>query len=691
MICFKSQQAWVFRHRTHAVFFHNFQCFNIKYRGALSVFVHRLKREAVKEVENQNLRRNRFFHDVFKRNIITWIALLLVVLTALIFFLIHISNDVEEEEGRVLTCPTSKQEIVWLISCGEGKVVYCKNGMFYTVSADISNRNEDITDTYVVLSYENNNISGIRPVKEVKSGRLLSYSENSVKIWEKNKEEEYEYGEDLAVLEENDSDSAGRMSVRNSISESDISQLGSREAVFFMEEDRLVGIMVVKQKQTMIRVLLNAGYYKGLYHKKVVISCSEAFTMSCGKRTKQYKKGKKLIILPENSLLKQDSLIFTSKNGGRFTIEGISRAEKPVYPGSIELVKRDKGIMVINELPLEDYLCRVVNSEMPESFGLEALKAQAVCARSYAAIKLKTSEYHVYGADVDDSTLCQVYNNQAMNTTTVEAVRATKGQVLWKDGHVETAYYFSTSCGHTSTVDQVWGKGEESEDGNWQIDVFSDSSKNDGEAKEVIKRISQKNLSKEEVMTAFLLGETPFSDEHMLEKDEPWYRWQVSMSKKEWGDAIKKNLQEATKNPNTSIFKKNSNGKWENVRISDFGTLNAIKVLKREKSGLVTEIELKGTKASVKLCGEYMIRKILLSEDAVILRQDNTKVEDFPLLPSAYFSFRATKNGWVLYGGGYGHGVGMSQYGAKDLAKKGCTYRQILGFYYPGCMLKEGF
>lgn len=640
---------------------------------------------------NKDIRGKNFFRQVFRRNIITWIALIVVILTAFGFFLMHIKeNDVEEEE-RVLSVPKIRQEIVWIVSCRGSRITYYKQGNEYAKSAEISAKNEGISDTYAILSYKNDRITGIKQLNEVKSGRVLSYSEDSVNILEKNNETELVLEKDAPILEEDDFSLRERRGSYSSISDLGIEQIGSREANFFMNEGKVVGIMVKKQEETMIRVLLNEGNYRGLYHDKVTISCSEAFTMTCGKRKKNYAKGKKLTIMKQNALFKQDSLVFSSKKGGSFTIEGIERSAKLSYPGKIEFIKRSEGIMVINELPLDEYLCRVVNSEMPESFGLEALKAQAVCARSYAAIKLKQSDFHRYGADVDDSTQCQVYNNQAMNPTATKAVNATKGQVLWKDGHIETAYYFSTSCGHTSTKEQVWGTGGAANNGNWQIDVFSDDAKKNGKTKEVIATISEKNLSKEDSMTAFLMGEAPFSNKLMLEKDDPWYRWQVKMSKNDWGKSIKKRLAEETASPNTNIFKKNSKGAWENARISDFGSLTGVKVLKREKSGLVTQIELEGTKETVKVQGEYCIRKILMPANAPIVKQDKTKVENFPLLPSAYFSFSSTKTDWILTGGGYGHGVGMSQYGAKDLGERGCTYLQILKYYYPDCQLKEGF
>ena len=75
----------------------------------------------------------------------------------------------------------------------------------------------------------------------------------------------------------------------------------------------------------------------------------------------------------------------------------------PSYRGSLELEKQQDGIVVINEVLLEEYLYAVVPSEMPSSYPLEALKAQAVCARTYAYAKMLHAGLPADGAHVDDS------------------------------------------------------------------------------------------------------------------------------------------------------------------------------------------------------------------------------------------------------------------------------------------------
>ena len=106
---------------------------------------------------------------------------------------------------------------------------------------------------------------------------------------------------------------------------------------------------------------------------------------------------------------------------------------------------------MINELSVEDYLKAVVPSEMPSSYGMEALKAQAVCARTYAYKQMEDARLKEYGADVDDSVNFQVYRNLSPTEPTDQAVESTRGEILCQNGEPIEAYYFSTSSGRTST------------------------------------------------------------------------------------------------------------------------------------------------------------------------------------------------------------------------------------------------
>ena len=122
----------------------------------------------------------------------------------------------------------------------------------------------------------------------------------------------------------------------------------------------------------------------------------------------------------------------------------------------------EEGLLVVNELDLEMYLRYVVPSEMPSSYEKEALKAQAVCARTYACARIREKTWENYHADVDDSVESQVYHNMEAQPETDAAVAETEGKIITCGGEPIQAYFFSTSCGKTST-DEVWNTAETAE------------------------------------------------------------------------------------------------------------------------------------------------------------------------------------------------------------------------------------
>ena len=131
--------------------------------------------------------------------------------------------------------------------------------------------------------------------------------------------------------------------------------------------------------------------------------------------------------------------------------------EREDYRGIIEVIEEEDGFVVINELPIEEYLYSVVPSEMPASYPIEALKAQAICARTYAYLHVLSPGYPKWNAHVDDTTAYQVYHSVEECVETTGAVNETEGMVLCAPGGNELAqtYYYSTSCGYGSDA-HVW-------------------------------------------------------------------------------------------------------------------------------------------------------------------------------------------------------------------------------------------
>ena len=97
---------------------------------------------------------------------------------------------------------------------------------------------------------------------------------------------------------------------------------------------------------------------------------------------------------------------------------------------------------------------------MPIRFGLEALKVQAVAARSYAVRAIQSSGFRFYGAHLDDSTSSQVYNNISVQEIATHAVEATSGIIAFYGNEIVDTRFFSTSCGYTANIHEVWSNQE---------------------------------------------------------------------------------------------------------------------------------------------------------------------------------------------------------------------------------------
>ena len=144
---------------------------------------------------------------------------------------------------------------------------------------------------------------------------------------------------------------------------------------------------------------------------------------------------------PDDERFAKGNLRIQAKDGGEVTLDSIERGYGvPSYAGTLELRTTAEGLVIINELPVETYLCKVVPSEMPASYELEALKAQAVCARSYAYQQMAEYGYPEYEAHVNDSTDYQVYGNSQAQEASSQAVSETQGQVARVNGQICLLY-----------------------------------------------------------------------------------------------------------------------------------------------------------------------------------------------------------------------------------------------------------
>lgn len=443
-------------------------------------------------------------------------------------------------------------------------------------------------------------------------------------------------------------------------------------------------IITDRIKAENIRVLIQTTEYKSIYHDLIELTATGDFLLSSDEANQIYKAGDIVTIKPDDELLQgQRITIKCLTDDAKLQLLSIERKSgHPKYRGTIEIAKGEQGLLLVNELPLEEYLYAVIPSEMPTSYGQEALKAQAVCARSYAYKHLMANSLSQYGAHVNDSASFQVYNNLAENEDSILAVKDTYGKVIMHNGDVINAYYFSTSCGHTAGSASVWGNNIDFPylDGKLLLD---DSEENE-QSHEMYA-----DLSSEESFRQFI------NDQSLTTFDSKfnWYRWKTTMSAENLKKVIDANLAgRYNTNPSliltlTSPGKNGTEDLYESIYADTVGDILDIRISGRDKSGIATELIIEGSKRTVKLLKEYNIRALLAPIYDILIRNDGSELNGMKTLPSAFIIIdKAMVNDRLqsitVSGGGYGHGVGMSQNGVKALADSGRDYEDIIAFFY---------
>lgn len=434
----------------------------------------------------------------------------------------------------------------------------------------------------------------------------------------------------------------------------------------------------VKVQKRQIRVLLKTTGYGSIFHSTITVTSTKKFTISNGKETKTYNAKQKVTIKPNSSLFgKGTKLTIAAKDSGKIQITSISRSQgKPSYRGKIEVnVVKGKGMTLINQLQLEQYLYSVVSSEMSSSFSKEALKAQAVTARSFAYSHLESAQYKAYNADLDDSTGFQVYNNLAETASTQTAVKETINQVLKSENEIINTYYYSTSSGQSATPEEVWGGSTEEK--YYQRKIQNKDGK-------------EKNLSTESAFKNF------WADKNLVtfDSNSEWYRWQTTISKTNLQKQINSKLSAYSSNGSKSVLVKQSNGTYKGVKITNIGSLKKISICERAKSGMAKGILITGSKATVKVLNATYIRYMLAPVSSKLEKQNGSSVSKMSILPSSFFYVANEKDSkgnvcFTVYGAGYGHGVGMSQNGANQMAKEGYDYKDIMHHYFQNITLSH--
>ena len=333
---------------------------------------------------------------------------------------------------------------------------------------------------------------------------------------------------------------------------------------------------------------------------------------------------------------------------------------KRVYRGRMEIGRYNKSTLTaVNIVPLEEYLYGVVPAEMPSTWQEEALKAQAVCARSYALVKAGYGgeSNAKKGYKIVDTISSQVYKGYlAESVKANRAVDATKGEMVCYNNKVVAAYFYSTSGGRTESSDDVWGAKLP------YLQSVPDFFEQNAE-----RMVWQEVLSLGEIKTA-LQGQGIYFDKikdirvSKYSDTNRAYALNVSSSEQSL------TLQGTTIRTVLNLF----STKFKIIRQGE--TPDRVSVLGAEgmQNGRISNMYLASADGVAKASGtlsQYIVRSA-----------DN--LANYPRTAPE------NKDELLFAGMGYGHGVGMSQYGAKGMAEAGYNYKEIIEYYFTGAYVR---
>lgn len=271
------------------------------------------------------------------------------------------------------------------------------------------------------------------------------------------------------------------------------------------------------------------------------------------------------------------------------------------FRGAIDIMRQpNQKLLVINYVDIEEYVQGVLYHEVAPRWPMEALKAQAIAARTFALYQAQLNARKEY--DLVSTVYSQVYGGSTSErASTSKAVQLTKGQVLTYKNKLFPAFYHATCAGYTENAANLW-------------------------------KINIPPLRGRECQ--FCL-------------DSPHYRWKAKLSFKD----IEKALNKAG---------------------YTLGRIQSIKIIERYVSGAVSDLEIISSSGTLKLSGNRL--RLIIGPN---------------MIKSAKFKLQLNGKYAYFQGYGWGHGVGMCQWGAFFMSKKDFTAEQILGYYYPESKIKN--
>jgi len=329
------------------------------------------------------------------------------------------------------------------------------------------------------------------------------------------------------------------------------------------------------------------------------------------------------------------------------------------YRDYISFLKNSSSILILNHIHIEHYLMGVLAKEMPASSPMDALKAQAIAARSYTYTSL--SRHKGEGFNLCSTTHCQVYAGyEGEHPRTNEAVIHTFGEYIIYGGRVVNTPYHSNSGGYTEASENVWGGS-----------------------------------------LAYLRA---VKDDYSL--NSPHSSWTISFAAEELEAKLRAGGVDLGQLKDIEILNTTESGRVADLKVigsrgekvlkgSELRSLLGANNLKSTLFTISKEGSTKDEKVHV-IAGDGQIRAVDLNGLYIIdgskkLSANNNDILRIKSKDTTYtLENKVSKpTAFIFDGKGYGHGVGMSQYGAIEMAKLGYNYIDIIKHYYTGVEVKN--
>lgn len=317
-----------------------------------------------------------------------------------------------------------------------------------------------------------------------------------------------------------------------------------------------------------------------------------------------------------------------------------NKTDATSYPGRLRLQKNAYGsYTLINDVPVESYLRGVVPNEIGAKAPYNAVEAQTIIARTYALRNVR--RFAIDGYELSADVHCQVYKGlSGASPNSDRAISATKGQVLTYQNQLVDALYSSTTGGVTAKFSDVWN----GEDRPYLKPVV--------DAAGSIWNLARQSLADEQNFQQFININRGFN-----EVGWKTFRWRRESSMEQLTKDLQKYL-EVNRSPYASFQK-----------------LQGLQVVERSPGGRILKLSVQTDIGTFNLLKDE-VRSAFSAPRSTLFYLQPVKKDNNPLW------------GYAFVGGGFGHGVGLSQTGAYRLAELGWTSKRILSFYYPGTTIR---